>query len=121
MPGLSLVDSVVPTSSCFDEVLDLICSATQVDPRSLLSRKIKVLPETFARRGMGLFDGDALPERWSLRATTQKASCSSESDLLDNRLIPHHHLHDFPIHDALDVSPANDPELIPPCLRGAQV
>ena len=42
-----------------------------------------------------------------------KASCSSESDLLDNRLIPHHHLHDFPMHDALDVSSANDPKLVP--------
>jgi hypothetical protein len=41
-------------------------------------------------------------------------SCSSESDLLDNRLIPHHHLHDFPIYDALDVSLANQLELVPP-------
>ena len=36
----------------------------------------------------------------------------SGSNLLDNRLIPHHHLHDFPIHDVLDVSPVNGLELV---------
>jgi hypothetical protein len=99
-------------SSCFDEVLNLIYSATQVDSRSLLSCKIKVLPETFARRRMAF-----LTEM--LRQSGSPSGLRCKGELLiwvgsaRQSLIPHHCLHDFPIHDALDVSLADELEFVP--------